>query len=139
MKYLTLAKSLIEQNEGRRNTVYKDSLGINTVGVGRNLEGKGLSNDEIDYLLANDIKEVVQDLETMPWFAGLTDGRKAVMIDMRFQLGPSRFRGFKRMIEAVRTGRYSDAAAEIKNSVLADQAPNRAKRNISIMLSGEMQ
>ena len=47
---------LIEDHEGRRSHIYTDTVGKLTIGVGRNLTDRGLSDDEIDYLLANDIK-----------------------------------------------------------------------------------
>ena len=54
---------LIDQlriHEGVEKTVYNDSEGIPTIGVGRNLRDRGLSDDEIDYLLSNDIDIVVK-------------------------------------------------------------------------------
>ena len=42
-------------HEGVKNKVYKDHLGIETIGVGRNLVDRGLSDEEVDYLLGNDI------------------------------------------------------------------------------------
>ena len=47
----------LKVHEGVRDKVYLDTEGIETIGVGRNLKDKGLSEDEIDYLLQNDISE----------------------------------------------------------------------------------
>ena len=47
--------SQLRFHEGVRNQVYKDHLGIETIGVGRNLRDRGLSDEEVDYLLSNDI------------------------------------------------------------------------------------
>ena len=55
---------LLRRHEGVEPYAYKDHLGYITVGVGRCLEkdvGMGLSDDEIDYLLKNDIVRV------QPW------------------------------------------------------------------------
>ena len=84
---MTLIEQL-ELHEGRRSKPYLDSVGKWTVGVGRNLSDKGLSDDEIDYLLANDLRECRADLASFPWFAGLDDVRRNVLIDMRLNLGP---------------------------------------------------
>ena len=42
-------------HEGVKNHVYKDHLGIETIGVGRNLVDRGLTDEEVDFLLSNDI------------------------------------------------------------------------------------
>ena len=56
-------KDLIH-HEGKRNTVYSDTMGIPTIAVGRNLRDVGLSEDEIMYLLDNDIDRVENQLDT---------------------------------------------------------------------------
>ena len=50
-------------HEGVRNKVYKDHLGIETIGVGRNLVDRGLSDHEINVLLANDINICTEELD----------------------------------------------------------------------------
>ncbi len=62
-----MSKDLIEmlrRHEGVRSHAYKCSEDMITVGVGRNIDengGLGLSEDEIDYLLENDITRVRQN------------------------------------------------------------------------------
>ncbi len=46
---------LLTRHEGRRAFPYTDTAGRLTIGVGRNLTDRGLADDEIDLLLANDI------------------------------------------------------------------------------------
>ena len=73
---------LIEQlkrHEGVRTHAYKCSADYITVGVGRNIDedgGLGLSDDEIDYLLANDIKRCKQELVALSWFVDLDEVRQ---------------------------------------------------------------
>lgn len=124
-------------HEGKKTKVYKDSLGIETIGVGRNLRDKGLSEDEILMLLNNDINECIHDLESfLPYFSDLDDVRQRVLIDMRFNLGPTRFRGFKNMLKAVKESRYSDAATAMLASKWAKQVKGRAKRLANMMANG---
>ena len=55
-------KKLIEEltrDEGYRRRVYKDSVGIETIGIGRNLVDVGVTKEEAQYLLGNDIKAAV--------------------------------------------------------------------------------
>lgn len=122
---MTLFEQL-EQHEGRERFPYTDSVGKLSIGVGRNLEDRGLSDDEIDYLLANDLKEVFADLETFPWWTGLDPVRRNVLADMRFNLGPARFRQFRLMLAAVAAGDYDKAAAQMLASKWAGQVKGRA-------------
>ena len=88
---------MIKHHEGVVPHAYKDSRGYLTIGVGRLIDeelGGGLSDDEIDYLLANDLKRCRAEAETYPWFAGLSEPRQAVVISMLFNLGKPRWDGF---------------------------------------------
>lgn len=122
----------LEVEEGRRPKAYKCTKGKTTVGIGRNLDDKGLSTEEIDFLVANDIKEVLQDLAVIfgaeamgTWPEKLT----VAMASMRFQLGYASFRGFRNMIAAVRRMDLPTAADEALDSVWARKdTPNRARR-----------
>jgi lysozyme len=90
--------------------------------VGRNLEGKGITRDESRYLLANDIRECDADLQRIfPGYLGFTQGRQWALTDMRFNLGPSRFRMFKNMIAAVNRGDWVAAGNEALDSRWAKQ------------------
>ena len=46
-------------HEDKRSFPYVDSVGKVSIGIGRNLDDRGLSPDEIDYLYRNDIELVV--------------------------------------------------------------------------------
>jgi lysozyme len=116
-----LAKQL-DTHEGRKKRVYKDSLGIETIGVGRNLRDKGLSDDEIDYLLANDIAECEADLVAgFAWYSGLDAIRQRALLDLRFNLGPTRFRSFKNTLASIGRSDYSAAASNLLLSKWATQ------------------
>ena len=104
-------------HEGLRLTPYVDTVGKLTIGVGRNLSDVGISRDEAMMLLRSDIADAVCDLHTIFIdFVSLPVKVQKVLIDMRFNLGPSRFRGFKRMIAAVKACNYWQAAEEMKDS-----------------------
>jgi lysozyme len=126
----------LEQHEGRRRFPYVDTVGKTTIGVGRNLTDKGLSDDEIDYLLANDLREVFADLETFPFWAGLDPVRRNVLADMRFQLGAIGLRKFRLMLAAVAGGNYVIAGNQMQASKWAKQVPNRARTLIRQMKTG---
>lgn len=152
-------------HEGLRLDVYKCPADYWTVGVGRNLEGKPLTareqehilgcsglnpdqvihilqerkitKDEALFLLANDIEDAVKDLSSFDWYEGLDPIRKKVVIDMRYNLGPTRFREFRRMIAALSVGDYKIASWEMQDSQWYHQVGNRSKRLVRMMATGE--
>jgi lysozyme len=128
-------KALIEDHEKRMKKAYRCSAGKTTIGVGRNLDDVGLSDDEIDYLYENDIKRVNQALAQYPWVAGLSEVRRAACQDLMFNLGPTRFAGFVKFIQAMGAGRYESAAAELKDSRWYGQVGRRGPRICSMILN----
>jgi lysozyme len=133
---VTLLEQL-ERHEGRRRFPYVDTVGKLSIGVGRNLTDRGLSDDEIDYLLMNDVRECHIDLCGYEWWAGLDDVRRNVLIEMRFQLGPSGFRAFKATLAAVAIGDYAKASAQmLRSKVAREQAPKRWQTLARQMASG---
>jgi lysozyme len=129
-------RAQLMDHEGLRLKVYRDSLGIETIGIGRNLRDKGISKAEALYLLENDIQECIADLVTFPWFEALDPVRQRVVIDLRFNLGPARFRGFKNTLRAIGEGRYGDAADGMLASKWATQVGRRAVRLARMMRIG---
>jgi len=131
-------KQQIRMHEGVEYKVYLDTKGISTIGVGRNLEGRGLSADEVDYLLGNDLDICVDELnKSFKWYAGLDDIRKRVLVDMAFNLGMPRLKGFVKMLEEIKKENWSEAAIEMLESRWADQVGNRASRLSEMMETGE--
>jgi lysozyme len=127
------------RHEGLRLRPYRCPAGKLTIGVGRNLEDCGISRDEAMLLLTNDIREAADDVVNiigMGVWDRLTDARQRVLVDMRFNLGPGGFRGFKRMIQAVRDQRWEDAANEMIDSNWARQVTSRANRLAAMMREG---
>ena len=52
--------------EGLRLQVYKDTLGIDTIGIGRNLEDRGISKEELDWMDIPSIDPVSYTHLTLP-------------------------------------------------------------------------
>ena len=130
---------LIDQlllHEGLRLKPYVDTVGKITIGVGRNLSDVGISRMEAIDLLDHDLDAAITDLDTFPWFWALDDVRQRVLIDMRFNLGPTRFRGFTNMLAAVARGEYRIASEHMLASRWAQQVKFRADRLANMMASG---
>ena len=117
---------MIERHEGNRAMPYPDSLGIWTVGVGHNMS-RPLSAAAIQQILRDDIADATNDcVHAFPWFADLTQPRQAALIDMCFNLGVTRLRGFRKFLAAMEHGDYETAANEMLDSLWAKQVHGRA-------------
>lgn len=135
---------LIEQlkrHEGVETHAYKCSSGKLTIGVGRNIDpegGIGLSMDEIEYLLSNDILRCIKELSTeYAWFGDLDEVRQEAIINIFLNLGATRFRLFKRALSAMEEGNYETASTEFLDSLWAKQVGGRALELTDIIRSGE--
>lgn len=136
---LELIKEL-RRDEGVIPHAYKDSLGYLTIGVGRLIDkrkGGRLTDEEIDYLLMNDVKECVVDLDKhLPWWRSLTDTRRRVLVNMRFNLGMAGLLGFKNTLKFIEAGDYKRAASNMLVSKWARQVGQRANRLAKMMEEG---
>ena len=132
--------SMLKRHEGVRSKSYMCSAGYETIAVGRNISesGLGLSDDEIDYLLANDIKRVREELtDSYFWFPAMNEARQDAMIDISFNLGQTRLRGFVKAVEAMSREQFDVAADEFMDSKWATQVGNRALEVTEMIRTGE--
>ena len=121
---------LIEQlkiHEGFRSNVYTCSGGKKTLGYGRNLEDIGISEEEAEMLLKNDIYEATnQLLNAFPFMATFSDVRISAMINFTFNVGIGTVRKFSNTIEYLKNEDWEAAADEMMDSKWAEQVGNRA-------------
>lgn len=125
-------------HEGLRLHPYLDSVGKTTIGVGRNLTDNGITKDEAFLLLDHDMDACEADLCAFGWWSGLTPARRTALRDLRFNLGPYRFRGFVKMLDALERQDYRVAALELATSAWAQQVqPSRVDRLVRQLLTGQ--
>ena len=116
-------------DEGMRLKPYVDSVGKLTIGVGRNLDDRGLLADEIELMLTNDIAQAERDLcVVFPQAQSFSQERKDALSNMLFNLGLTRFNGFKQMIVAINGNDWEEAAIQAMDSKWAQQVGSRATR-----------
>ena len=116
---------------------YKDSVNKLTIGYGRNLTDRGLSNSEAEYLLANDIQEVIDGLrKSYWWFDTINEVRQEVVINMAFNLGLAGFAKFRNTVGYISDGNYKQAAANMLKSKWAIQVGYRARELAREMETG---
>ncbi|GIV82226.1 MAG: lysozyme [Anaerolineae bacterium] len=128
---------LLRRHEGLRLRPYRDTTGHLTIGYGRNLDAKGISQAEAEFLLANDFEQAVRDARSLVDLDALDDVRAAVLVDMAFNLGRRRLSGFRRMLEALHQGDWPRAAYEMRDSLWAQQVKTRAFELSMMMESGQ--
>ena len=127
----------LEADEGRRLRVYVDSLGVPTIGVGRNLRDVGISDAEADALLAADVGRAIRDLDAhLPWWRRLDEERQRVLCNMTFNLGIGRLCTFVNTLRAMEAGDYGTAADEMLASLWCRQVGPRALRLAERMRRG---
>ena len=128
----------LKRDEGIRPFPYTDTVGKLTIGVGRNLTDVGLSQEEIDYLLTNDIARAEAAISAaLPWFGDLDAVRQDVLINMTFNMGVNGVLGFHNMLAAMEQHDWPTAAREMLDSKWATQVGDRATRLAEQVQSGE--
>lgn len=126
-------------HEGVRSHFYRCTSGLATIGVGRCIEegSLGLSDDEIDYLLENDIKRCKQELIAFSWFMDLDAVRQDAMVNLCFNLGFSRLSLFTNALAAMAEANYDLAAMEFLDSKWARQVGKRSEDVAHMIRTGE--
>ena len=160
MKYRKehLLQELVK-HEGLRLQVYQDTLGIDTIGIGRNLKDRGISKEELDeldiptidhvyeygiteadamLLAENDVQIVEEELlRAHPCVEDLDAVRQLVLVDMAFNMGVPRLCKFKKMWNAVHEQKFDIASKEMLDSRWANQVKSRSVKLANAMHNGE--
>ena len=146
-------------HEGLRLQVYKDTLGIDTIGIGRNLEDRGITDEELEwmdipnmdtiyeygiseadamYLAQNDVQIVEEELlRSHPCVEELDSVRQLILVDMAFNMGVPRICKFKKMWAAIHENKFDIAAKEMLDSRWASQVKSRSIKLAHAMHHGE--
>ena len=128
----------LTKDEGLRLKPYHCSAGKLTIGIGRNIEERGISQAEALFLLRNDIETCESELRAnFTFFEELSDIRQEVLLNMCFNLGISRLKQFKKMIQALDQEDYARAAREMLDSRWANQVGKRAVQLAHEMKTGK--
>ena len=133
---------MLKLHGGVRNHVYVCTAGYETIGVGRNISesGLGLTDEEINILLMNDIERVKKELSSsFSWFVDLDEVRQNAIIDMCFNLGLSRLNQFVKALDGMAAKDYDKAADEFMDSRWSQQVGQRAVTITEMIRTGEYQ
>jgi len=151
---LTKSIERIRFFEGYSDKPYLCSAGRLTIGYGYNYQDnglpaglptaictelleKGFTKNLGEYLLDREARKTIGTAEQFKWFATLSLNRKTVIVDMLYQLGLSRFMGFKKMKEALdaKSVNFAVVAAEMKDSLWFKQSARRGRSNVDQMMT----
>ena len=114
--------------EGLRLKTYTDTTGHLSIGWGRNLDSRGISYDEAEMMLANDLDIATAEARSnFDWFDRLDPVRQDFIVIMIFNIGVPRLKGFKKMLAAIEAQDSGRAGTELVDSTWAKQVrENRA-------------
>ena len=134
-------KARIRDHEGCVDTVYLDTLGKATIGIGhlvqpherqRFKEGVKISTDEIEDLFLIDLNRACAGAEELISENYKADKRlpqaiEHVIVEMVFQLGKTGVSKFKKMWRALSDGDRKEASSQMKDSRWHSQTPVRCE------------
>jgi len=136
--------SQLQADEGFSGSVYQDSLGYWTIGIGTCVDarkGCAITEAEARYLLDNRIALAKTQIEeTWPWTQGIDAVRFGVLWNMAYEMGISGLGGFHDFLAKLQSGDYAGASAAMLESKWAEsQAPARAHRLAQQVETGQWQ
>ena len=118
----------IKQHEGYVKRVYKDSLGIDTIGYGFAIKDLELDQDICDMILDRKLKDLEKMVSSkFNWYRYMPPEIKNIVIEMCYQLGVTGFSNFRKTITFLQNKQFHDASVEMLDSRWAEQTPVRAK------------
>ena len=124
-------------DEGVRLKPYRCPAGKLTIGIGRNLDDRGISEATALQMLDEDIDLHAKELETaFPWVLDLDPVRYRVLVNMAFNMGIRVLSQFKTTLGHVRRGEYDEAATAMLYSTWSSQVKGRARRLAQEMRTG---
>jgi lysozyme len=136
----------LRRHEGLRLDPYKCSEGYLTIGYGRNIETNGISEAEAEFMLMNDLIACESELKDEGWYNQLDETRRAVVLNMAFNLGKPKLMQFKKFIGALSDDDYETASKEmvtgsdgVSPSKWASQVGSRAYELADQMRTGQWQ
>ena len=128
----------LEKHEGLKLKPYLDTVGKLTLGIGRNLEDKGITRDEAFVMLNNDVDYFYKKLDAeLPFFKTLNDARQNVLVNMAFNLGVYGLLSFKMTLRLIEYGDFENASNEMLDSKWALQVGSRAIELSKQLRTGE--
>ncbi len=138
----------LKRDEGVRLVPYDDATGLPlkqgdtikgkiTIGVGRNLTDRGITDAESDILVKADAEIAIEDLDrNVPYWREWPDNVQRAVANMCMNMGWTKLKYFVLMWAALEADDWDAAAAEALDSKWARQVGDRATRIADLMRLG---
>ena len=134
----------LKVDEGVKYEIYLDHLGLPTCGIGHlitdqdpehGLEvGTKVDEERVNELFDQDVEETTNECRLLyNNFDDLPEEVQRIISNMMFNMGRPRLSRFHKMKQAVDSGDWSEAAAQMKDSRWYNQVTNRAQRLVDRM------
>ncbi len=122
----------LKRDEGLRLTAYRDTVDVFTIGYGHTghvTEGMTITEEEAEAFLLTDVTEAEADASrVVPSFYDLSPRRRDAIVNMAFNLGDPRLRGFRTFLRCLSAGEWKAAASALTVSKWHKQVGARARR-----------
>lgn len=130
----TRLRNTLIRHEGLKLLPYKCTAGKLTLGVGRNIEDRGISKETAMQMLDEDIEICLNELmERLNYFETLPTEVQETLVNLCFNMGISRLMKFQLMLGAIQAGQYELAAKELLDSRYARQVGKRSEELADIL------
>ena len=117
----------IKKHEGYVGIVYKDSLGIDTIGYGFAIKDLELDADICDIILERKICALIDRISNkFSWYKYMPPEIQDIVVEMCYQMGVYGFSCFRKTIAYLQDKKWEEASVEMLDSRWAEQTPNRA-------------
>lgn len=141
----------LTRHEGKSLTVYLDTAGRSTVGIGHCIDTNPLPTDiaaylqengcitdsQCDTLFTDDVANARHEvLLNWPWVSTLSQTRSDVLIELCFWIGIGGLEGFRHMLNNLRMGYYESACQDLMQSKLYAEIPTRTGELAQLILEG---
>jgi len=135
---LEVTSKRLQYEEGFRGKPYYDINGFQSIMFGRNLDANPFTQQEGLLLLELGIKKRIKKIQHWKAYQAANTARRSVLVDMAYNMGVHRLKGFKRMLKAYRYENWEKAAIELLDSKAARELPTRYNQLARIVRTGEL-
>lgn len=118
----------IKKHESFSRTVYKDSLGFDTIGYGSAIKNLELDEDLAGIIMERKVMSLILECyDRFPWLSSQPSRIQEVVLNMTYQMGVTGFSKFRKTIAFLVKKDYKSASLEMLRSRWGrTQSPNRA-------------
>ena len=119
----------VKLSEGFRDKVYKDTLGIDTIGYGFAIKDLVMDEDIAEMVLRRKLDALIDRVNRrFDFIAEMPTEVQDVIYEMCYQMGVTGVSKFKKTLAYLENNEFKMAAKEMLDSRWARQTPNRAKK-----------